>query len=293
MKSMVYFLRGILFIVIGCTAASIVRAQPRGWPCDYGYRPGNAWFYRSALFNGQVYCQSVLRDSIGADGAYWVFVKDYMPGYWYRIDSTCGFDRFFDPPDERVQRWLASRADSGDTWLVDTIGRYAPLHARVDAFNHRNIFGKAVTSKNIVYYKIEVGEIWHRSEEWVEGFGMIESWEIVQGHDELIGAIIDGVHYGNTSGVDDRTVESADRVGVYPCPASSTAMLSIATGSEHIAMVGIHDLLGRFIRKEQVRPSTDNITITPLDVSDLAPGRYLVSVVIGDSRYTTVLVVAR
>lgn len=139
-------------------AITAAQAQPHGWPCDYGYRPGNTWFYRSTSFGGDIYSERIVRDSIGDNGEYWVYFESPALHFncWYRIDSSCIFDLFYNPKWSQYQHWFVATADSGDWWVVDTVSTQTPLHARVDNVYYPIVFGKSVTSKDIVLAIIDL-----------------------------------------------------------------------------------------------------------------------------------------
>lgn len=70
-------------------------------------------------------------------------------------------------------------------------------------------------------------------------------------------------------------------------------MLMIAGEGEYQATLELYDMLGRLVRRERLELLNEGVTTTPLDVSGLTPGAYIVAVEIGGARYTTPLVVAR
>jgi hypothetical protein len=108
-----------------------------------------------------------------------------------------------------------------------------------------------------------------------------------------VGAIIDGVAYGVTSGVDQPASDAAGSVAIYPLPASDRATLAITARGERRASIEIHDILGRPVRRDADEPLRDGLNTIHLDVTGLAPGSYLVTVDIDGTRCTRAMVVAR
>ncbi|MBS1913864.1 MAG: T9SS type A sorting domain-containing protein [Bacteroidetes bacterium] len=277
-------------------AWSTATAQPHGWPCDYGLRPGNTWFYASTSFkNG--YSETVVRDSMAADGHYWVNVASPSFGEndWYRIDSNCTIDFYHAPTDRQFKQWFVASADSGDWWVVDTVTLDVPTYAQINAIYHPGIFGRTVRSKEVVYYSGgAVGKDWFFSEEWAEGIGVIRRRSHPNGYDELVGAIIDGVAYGNTSGITEPLVTGEGlRIAIHPLPASDHTTLEILARAGGHARIELHDMLGRLLRHQEVNELTDGANAVPIDLSGLAAGRYLIAVDLNGVRATASLVVVR
>lgn len=205
MKSIIALLSGfVITIAAGFVPLGIARAQPPGWPCDYGFRPGNTWFYNSDQFGNKIYSLTVVRDSIGADGAYWVYVaaSALTSGHWYRIDSACTFDAYDHPPTGTFRREFMMAADLGDSWLVDSAGLSSGSFARIVSTGR---YGTSFKTKKVLYYQVDDnGDIWeNHSDEWAEGIGIINRFIHAGYADRLIGRIIDGVAYGYRSSVSD------------------------------------------------------------------------------------------
>jgi hypothetical protein len=288
-------IHSLTLIVAASLNVVVATAQPHGWSCDYGYRPGNTWFYRSSALDDRVYQLTVRRDSIDADGAYWADVTwSWEPANWFRIDSSCAVDRFTDPSDNRFRHWLSSQADQGSKWTVESSSTKGQLNARVDTIYQRSIFGRLVEVRTIVYtYSAYGTESWYLTEEWAEGFGVVSSWGGVSIHDELVGAVIDGVAYGNVSGVADGFSSDSKRFMIYPLPASGKATLMLTAHVARPVVIAIHDMLGRLVHCERLDALHDGVNTIPLDVTGLAPGSYFVAVALDGARFVTPLVVAR
>lgn len=264
-------------------------AQPKGWPCDYGYRPGNTWFYRSVLFPDETFTVSVVRDSMGMDGKYWVYIAG---GYWYRIDSSCTFDSFLDPRDLPYSRKFIAAADSGDRWVVDSNAgepsRRAILYDTYDQY----VFGKKSRISEVRYY-FDKPDNWFGGNTWAEGFGVIAIRSNPTGYYVLIGTIIDGRHYGTTSGFDYEPVVETGRMTLWPMPTSDAATLRFHNNGARTATLTIHDLLGRTVRHLQLNDLPDAITTLPLNLSALPAGAYIVTVEANRAVQRTPLVIAR
>lgn len=207
----------LLLVLLLIFGASMAEAQPKGWPCDYGYRPGNTWFYRSLGPPYQTYTVRVLRDSIGGDGKYWA----YAGGLWYQIDSTCTFNLFLNPQDLQYQHRFIAAADSGDRWVMDSVGGQPSYRAFVYATYDQYVFGKKSHISEVRYY-FENPDNWFGGDTWASGVGIIARRSNPGVYDVLIGAIIDGKHYGTTSGV-----EGSDDPRMFEEPGSTRPMLSM------------------------------------------------------------------
>lgn len=286
MKNACIPLHLILYVI------STAAAQPHGWPCDYGFRPGNAWFYTS-IGDPTVWSVWALRDSMGVDGAYWIYVETprFMSGHWYRIDSSCTFDSYLDPSINRFRRVFKAAADTGDPWLVETSEHGAPEYALVSALSYSN--GHSV--KEVLSYLVDDRGNMHvpNMVEWTESVGITRMQAHVSDHYELVGRTNDGMHYGHTSGINYQRINGALHADIHPIPATSSVLLTITGGNGTNGSIAIHDLFGRLIQRQPIERPTDDVFTTPLYVSALQPGAYVASVEIAGTRYATPLIVVR
>jgi len=277
----------LTFLAIITTAWS----QPHGWPCDYGFRPGNAWFY-SSIGDPHIWSFTALHDSIGGDGAYWIYLESPKgtTGYWYRIDSACTFDLYYHPSDTQFQRVFKAAADLGDSWLVDTNEFGSSEYARIVAVRG----SKGHRSTEVLHYWLDErgGVAEPGSRIWSEGIGITDMEGLISGMDELAGRVIDGVHYGRTSDVDEVLLEEGKHVAVHPLPAAGSATLMIAAGSAQSSTIMIHDMLGRPLHRNHSMTLTAGVNMIPLDLAGLAPGTYLITAQLGKELLVAPLIVA-
>jgi hypothetical protein len=295
MRSIIVFLSSLIITAtIGLITAGVATGQPHGWPCDYGFRPGNTWFYQSASFDNRIYSLTVVRDSVGTDGAYWAYVADAvsLPGHWYRIDSACTFDAYNDPPAKTFRREFVAMADLGDSWLVDSAGFGVASYARIVSIGR---YGKSISTRKVLYYQVDEGGGVRESHsnEWAEGVGIITKSMYAGYEDRLVGRIIDGTAYGYSSSVADAERNAGPCVTVRPVPAIEQATLSIATGRACNATLWVHDMSGRVIHTKILAALNDGTNSVSLDLANFAPGTYLVVLDISGIHYTIPLVVAR
>lgn len=287
---MIYSLRlFILALAVFTIGAVAAHAQPKGWPCDYGYRPGNTWFYRSLGPPYLTYAVTASRDSVGSNGEYWV----YAGGYWYRIDSACHFDVYVGAVDLEFQHAFIASADSGDRWVMDSVGGEPSRRAIIYDTYDQYVFGKKSRISEVRYY-FDNPDNWPGGDTWASGFGIIAIRRNPGGYDVLIGAIIDGKHYGTTSGLDESPADvGATSIAVYPVPTSSGATVRFTAHGERAASFTVHDMLGRVVQRTDLNELNDGLNTVPLDLNGLPPGAYMVTVEANGAACRAPLVIAR
>ncbi|MBS1913863.1 MAG: hypothetical protein JST22_17880 [Bacteroidetes bacterium] len=277
-------------------------AQPHGWPCDYGLRLNNVWFYRSLNDSNRIHTETAVREFLDSTGHYWIVIASSEgQAHWLRIDSNCIMDRFGLPMDTTFERWFIGNAAVGTHWTVDSVAGQLPVHARINRINNRTLFGHTVRSKEVTYYPGDIEDAWYQSEEYAPGFGVIRRWQQgnnrqeLSGYEELIGAIIDGVGYGyNTDlGITSSHTDRPNHVVVHPLPASAQATLEINARAGDDAAIELHDMLGGLARRERHDELADGVNSIPLDLSHVQPGSYIVVVDVGGRRCTIPMVIVR
>lgn len=85
---------------------------------------------------------------------------------------------------------------------MDSIGGGPPYRAFVYDTYDQYVFGKKSRISEVRYY-FSSPDNWPVGDTWASGIGIIDVRRNPTGYYVLIGAIIDGKHYGTTSGMDE------------------------------------------------------------------------------------------
>ena len=158
----------------------------------------------------------------------------------------------------------------GDTWIVGTL-----VYTIEDTFI-ANIFGEQTTIKFLL---ADDGLI-YRQEYWTEKFGKLSSQDFGGMLDNLLGCVIDGVAYGDTTftivSVENEFQQTPSFVlqQNYPNPFNPITSIQYAVISSQFVTLKIYDMLGREVATLVSEEKPSGIYEIIFDGSRLASGTY-------------------
>ena len=205
---------------------------------------GNIWVYdristtaRTTVIDTNIYidtipyCKLFIEVNYGATGNAFVRLKE---------DS---FYVLYNEFDSTETTYYKKNAVIGDTWTVGTL-----VYSIEDTFV-ANVFGEQTTIK---YLLADDGLI-YRQEYWTEKFGKLSSQDFGGMLDNLLGCVIDGVAYGDTTftivSVENEFQQTPSFVlqQNYPNPFNPITSIQYAVISNQFVTLKIYDMLGNEI----------------------------------------------
>jgi hypothetical protein len=214
---------------------------------------GNEWFYRAvglptgdSTIDGSV---RVVGDTVLSNGQrYFVLSQDdIMGGRFVRTDSTYVF--YFNPYTGQEQRVFKLNGQIGDTTQISW-GPYAIV--RVSAIDTLMILGERL---RIITFQVD--GLLYAVMRLCERFGPMTEWRYSDPPQpwpewgrELVGCIINGVHYGHTLDVPERTPapESFELYQNFPNPFNPETHIAYTLWSRHIVSLRVLDITGKDVR---------------------------------------------
>ncbi len=167
----------------------------------------------------------------------------------YRVDSTSGkiYRAYFDNDTlDYEELYLDLTAEIGDTIYVDQFGDSYPIVlANEEEFNEWNINSK---KRNYLGQSTPLYDL-----SLIKNIGLSYQleWELVGYEDELKGAIINGIVYGDTTVVGindpDNTVKDFSLFQNYPNPFNPSTKIKFVIPKSSFVNLKVYDVLGREI----------------------------------------------
>ncbi len=252
---------------------------------------GNIWIYEQPSTIGRI---TIVDTNI---------VINSIPYFEFSIESNYGGetdshfirlreDSFYvrlNKFDSTETAYYKKNAIMGDTWTVGTL-----VYSIEDTFV-ANVFGEQTTVK---YLLADDGLI-YRQEYWTEKFGKLSSQDFGGLLDNLLGCVIDGVAYGDTSftlvsvGDEFETPNSFYLAQNYPNPFNPTTIISYSLPASNHVTIKVFDILGNEVTtllNEQKEAGTHTIVF---NASDLSSGVYFYKIQAGNYAETRKLILQK
>jgi len=216
---------------------------------------GDKWVYKSYSPDIDLWIQEVVTDTIDTNGTHWfMYHKD---GSYYRINDS------FEVIYKGAFSWEHSdtlyklNADTGECWDIDR-KRESGMVDTIRTVNYYGIrqmliidmyFGPAPCDTSIP----DGSYLWAQKTFLVSGIGMVEQWYEGGPGRYLIGAIVDGVVYGNPNGLENSSenVNISDYLKLFPCypnPFNNSTTISYLLLKKGYVVLNIYDLKGNLIQ---------------------------------------------
>ncbi len=217
----------------------------------YPLRIGNAWFY--GPINPQpgdpTGAVRVVGDSLFSNGLRYSVLSgpDVMGGRFVRSDSTSIF--YFNTYTNQDERVIRCNSQVGDTAHIDWFGYYTVRLADIDTVLMFGIQLRVLT--------FELDGLSFAVLKFSERFGPKTEWRYADPGPpwpdwgrELVGCIIDSIHYGITVDVSDEslTSQSFELHQNYPNPFNPETHITYMVPSQGLASLRVFDVLGRDVR---------------------------------------------
>ena len=233
---------------------------------------GNIWVYdristtaRTTVIDTNIYidtipyCKLFIEVNYGATGNAFERLKED------------GFYVLYNEFDSTETPYYKKNAVIGDTWTVGTL-----VYSIEDTFV-ANVFGEQTTIK---YLLADDGLI-YRQEYWTEKFGKLSSQDFGGVLDNLLGCVIDGVAYGDTSftivSVDDEfeTPISLLLAQNYPNPFNPSTSINFTLPESDFISLEVFNVLGEKVRTlvNEFKPA--GTYIIQFEAHGLTSGTYL------------------
>ena len=210
---------------------------------------GNIWEYYDVLFGLTKY--KIVKDSILPDGSKFIYFNSESSAS-YRIDTA--YNVYKDP---QGSNWLYYKlnADSGDTWIVDSIDAVYGWKAIVKRKFPSVVFGKPAIIMQIYYNDMPYDTVIYL-EGWSEyiatGFGEIEYYdESGMGPQKiLLGCIIEGDTLGTLTSVPNKkeNLFTYQLYQNYPNPFNPITIIKYTIPIFSHVYLKVYDMLGKEIQ---------------------------------------------
>lgn len=254
---------------------------------------GNIWVYD---LNSNLSRTTVVDTSVYFDSAayYKMFYEDNygtINFYTYSRLKDDGFYVLFDEFDSTETPYYKKNAVIGDTWTI-----YPYVYTIEDTFV-ANVFGEQTTVK---FLAIDSGLLLIY-EYWTEKFGKLSSSQFPNPWlmENLLGCVIDGVAYGDTSFIiisveDDREIPNNFYLAQnYPNPFNPTTKIRFRIAELGFVSLKIYDVLGNelatLINKEMPTGEYE----VEFNAENLSSGIHFYSLRAGDKLITKKMVLLR
>jgi hypothetical protein len=236
------------------------------WPF-YPLSRGNFWRYQMS-FNGGVwgYNRETIVDSLEIQGQWFLEkqIQEYTGGlsstYLRQEDSTCIMER--SSLGQNVSLGCLYKIDAvvGETWLVeDTSDSSYKFWGKLELNDSTEIFGEIRQSKHYRFWRESNG---HLGSEWftvlTKGLGMTTLRGGNGGADlqdmDLVGAIINGIEFGNPTAVDEnpKVSPTPDIFLInYPNPFATSTTIEVdmrGIGTKRAVQIIVYNLIGQRLR---------------------------------------------
>jgi hypothetical protein len=237
----------------------------------YPLAVGNAWHYRRIIDLQAVHMVEVVSEAVEIDGRTWFYLETK-----HCSTDPCPFEpsRYLSWTDD--DRLLVSMSPPGEADTLHAEFETSPFRANVPSQRVPLASGDSTWLEVRKYYGTDIRLLW--------GYGVHYFYDIGPA-DWLMGAIIDGEHYDDTSLI--LTVLSSERpaeviangrIDVYPHPATAGSVIAFVPERTGEIVLELFDLLGREVMSRRASVVAGTEWQTGLDTV-LPPGAYFVRVV--------------
>ena len=243
-------------------------------------RVGNEWVYNSRVtseseIDGHTLVTKITREFRYNNNTYFDIDDEY--GLCYRVDSTSGkiYRSYFNSDTlDYEELFIDLTAEVGDTIYVDQFGESYPiLLASEEGFDDWNLSSR---KRNFLGQSSPLYDL-----SLIKNIGLSYQleWELVGYEDELKGAIINGIVYGDTTVVgindpDNRAKEFSLSQN-YPNPFNPTTKIKFVIPQSSFVNLKVYDVLGREVAtlvNEEKHPGSYEVEF---DASQLSSGVYI------------------
>ncbi len=252
---------------------------------------GNVWVYdlisnlsRITVVDTSVYFDSVAYSKMFNEDNYGI-----LSYYFYSRLREDGFYVRYSEFDSTEEPYYKKNAVIGDRWTVGSL-----VYSIEDTFV-ANVFGEQTTIKFLL---ADDGLI-YRQEYWTEKFGKLVSQDFGGILDDLLGCVIDGIAYGDTSfipvSIEDE-IESLNNFYLaqnYPNPFNPTTKIRFRIADFGFVTLKVYDVLGNeietLIKKEMIAGEYD----VEFNAATLPSGVYFYSLKTDNNIITKKMVLLR
>lgn len=259
-------------------------------------KAGNKWvYYSNVVFQGEIKKYEVL-DSvkiINGISFFSIFNTPYNDVTYMAVVDNEFYARYDESMKDSLYKYFKTNPQKGDTWEHQLSFDTTSFHSTIV-----DTFSSQVFSKNTLIYVVDrVDTTTPRGsrEYWTEKFGMLNGL-YEQAEDYLLGCVINGVLYGDTTTtiVDDfeKSLNEFLLYQNYPNPFNITTKIAYKIPEGGNVKLMIYDVLGNEVA-ELVNENKDegNYTIN-FDASNIPSGVYIYTFRVNDftaSKKMTVL----
>ena len=214
-------------------------------------KPGNKWLYSSRVLTQYSFLKFEVLDSVKVINniSFFAVLSGKNLGFttYMGITPDNFYAEFLDVMNDSLYKYFKTNPNKGDTWEQQWIFEPPILYSTIiDTFS-APIFGK-----NTLVYVVDRTDssISGSREFWTKEFGLIEG-RYEEAEDILIGCVIDGVLYGDTTVVGIEDVNNLPNDFTlyqnYPNPFNPSTVISWQLASGGFVTLKIYDVLGREI----------------------------------------------
>ncbi|HED38559.1 MAG TPA: T9SS type A sorting domain-containing protein [Ignavibacteria bacterium] len=214
-------------------------------------KPGNKWLYLSSVVYQYSFLKFEVLDSVKVINniPFFAVLAGENLGYTTYMGITPGnfYAEFLDAMNDSLYKYFKTNPNKGDTWEQQWIFDPPILYSTIiDTFSTQ-VFGQ-----NTLVYVVDRTDssVVGSREYWTKEYGLIVG-RYEQAEDILIGCVIDGVLYGDTTVVG---IEDVDKLPNdftlyqnYPNPFNPSTVISWQLASASFVTLKIYDVLGREI----------------------------------------------
>ncbi|MHB8854061.1 MAG: T9SS type A sorting domain-containing protein [Ignavibacteriaceae bacterium] len=250
---------------------------------SYSFFPsavGNIWEYYDVLFGLTKY--KIVKDSILPDGSKFIYFNSESSAS-YRIDTA--YNVYKDP---QGSNWLYYKlnADSGDTWIVDSIDAVYGWKAIVKRKFPSVVFGRPAIIMQIYYNDMPYDTVIYL-EGWSEyiatGFGEIEYYdESGMGPQKiLLGCIIEGDTLGTLTSVPNKkeNLFTYQLYQNYPNPFNPTTKIRYTLAKPDYVKIIIYSVLGKKVKVLVDKYQSSGEHGVEFNAENLPSGVYIYSII--------------
>jgi hypothetical protein len=258
---------------------------------------GNKWIYKTYYFDGmgnykeRFSWEEVISDTTVNEKKYFKILKDYGPFYLIRIDSISG----------KVYKWEQNRDNEFllNDLLID-VSESFETEAPGVSYYVLSDEDTATVFNTLTKYKYYEGDgfVSHKFS-LAKGFGVIseQSSEAEVAHTSIVGALINGAIYGDTTivGINDeeKLPNSFKLFQNYPNPFNPTTSIKYSVPSLQFTIIKVYDVLSNEVSTLVNEVKSAGEYEVEFDGSNLSSGIYFYQIKSGSFIQTNKMILVR